>query len=1167
MKQINQASLLLALPLLVIAMGAHAAKFKEYVFSQSTSEETPLELTNDTIYQVRNNVKYVMKEAGQSAWRLPAGRTCIINIQKGVTLTLTGGDASGTTPAGCGIEVQPNSTLYITGEGTLVATGGNAANGSAGGTPGDPVLGMDGDYAYGWAGLGGAGGAGGGGAAPGIGGRGGNGGASGAERHRGLFDPPDPDGKGPHNRTGSYAGRWEHWTWSPGWNENWQISGSGGGGGTNGGSGQSMGSVYIVGKVTVNAKVKGENAGGIGGSSGGTSSAGVRVADRALFNGYPNEKDRYKSVVICRGGPGGGGGGGGSVEYGIGGGAGGGGGGGAGGEGGARTGIDPNKPDFVRGYPGEAGLGGVKNGNDGSRYSDWYVSTDGRLDDPSSGLGGIGGAGGGAGSRGDNGSLFASPTVGLTTSPKRAPAAATAAEVDHEVGIVFRDSIDTRVKANFMARLPNPCPVLPTNTTARFRGWLLSGTDRLVYDELGQPVIDICQFADDMVLVADWENDPKVATVTVAEDGTNLGPDATGNPRVTLRDAVLAFSTNATLTGVDGLRRIMFELPEGQDTIRLQREIEIPEGAEPFEIFGLDNRTGKAVTISPDPNFGNHRFFTVSSSVSFRFLNFVGGRSSENGGAIYMLPEEQSERSKCSLVLADCSFRNNSSTGASGGAVWARWMSCSIYNCTFEGNQAKGWGGAVSVSPYHEACFVNCTFSGNRADYGGGLDVNDTRDKAPTYLVGCTFAGNSASPNHGMSISDYSKLTVLGSLFADGAEDASLLRSGSKAACTLICSSFGEPAAFFAGGATPVTNDILGVVQVAYPPLPSNAELRDAVEIYYDGLLENVAYQKPGEEVKTALCGDATKAQVRLGFDQLRAIRLCPTRGAIRLASGGDDAFVNVEGRLAVPNARNAWELNKSYTARVTVNYDDATTNVVMVPLKTSDSGYFATSVAVDGSDGYSHNVTSLTFQADAEDAASLTVPNVAVTTVPYALVAASAELVDFPEAGQVRGLETSVNSFVSEQGVVAEKMTVGGDFTAATVQGGGNLKLEGVSLRGGELAWFADGAGKTCGNLDTLDAMPFAEGGQESANGTRTWTAEADGFVQVLFVNGTGETKVSLKVGEVWITPPDGHAVKNASASESRRMLWTVPVSKGQAVEFKANGGWRNCQFIPFGK
>ena len=767
------------------------------------------------------------------------------------------------------------------------------------------------------------------------------------------------------------------------------------------------------------------------------------------------------------------------------------------------------------------------------------------------------------GAQGDDGQLLVTSWVKLAAEPSRVGAPARKTEVDHNVKVTFIGG-ETRTLP-FMSAMPE-APKM-TKPGCRFLGWYLRGSNYKVYDEEGEPIVNLCQFVDELQLEAKWEAGPQLGVVNVTEDGTDLGPDAMGNPRVTLRDAVLAFSTNATLTGVDGLRRIAFELPEGQDTIRLKSEITIPDGAEPFEIFGLDNKTGRAVTISPDPNSGEHRLFTVRSSVSFRFLNFVGGRAKGHGGAIQMSRDWSAQSS---LLLADCSFRNNSSTAddgvspkieGEGGAVWAVGVSCGIYNCSFEGNETGDWGGAVYAGT--QSCLVNCTFSGNKAGQGGGgLFVGGA-----SYAAGCTFVRNTAP--QGRSVATWAMLTVLNSLFADGNEGVSFYKKNNwPGGHTLICSSVGaSTASFFASGATPVTNDILGVVHVAYPPLPSNAQLRDAAEIYYDGLVENVAYQKPGETVKTALCGDAEKAQIRLGFDQLRAIRLCPTRGAIRLASGGGDATVNVEGRLAVPNMKDTWERNKTSMARVTVNYDDAKVNQVGVQLKTDNSGYFATSVVVDGSDGYSHNVTSLTFQASVLDPASVTVTNIAVTTVPYALVAASAELVDFPEAGVVRGLETSVNSLVSEQGVVAGKMTVGGDFTAATVQGGGNLALEGVTLKGGELAWFADGVGKTCGNLDTLEAMPFAKGGLESANGTKKWTAEQDGFVQVLFVNGAGETKVSLKVGDIWITPEAGYAVRNTNGSEARRLLWTVPVSKDQGVEFGANGGQCRYQFIPFGK
>ena len=165
-----------------------------------------LVMNGTTVYHVKGgNLTYDLSAtAGANAWEVPADTHCVIDIKYGATLTLIGGNARGTTEAGCGILVPESSTLYITGEGTLNAIGGKAADGAVGGTAGSPTLERSGSYAWGFAGLGGAGGAGGGGAAPGIGGRGGNGGAGGAERHR--------DG-GAHNNLPAYGDRWEHWTW------------------------------------------------------------------------------------------------------------------------------------------------------------------------------------------------------------------------------------------------------------------------------------------------------------------------------------------------------------------------------------------------------------------------------------------------------------------------------------------------------------------------------------------------------------------------------------------------------------------------------------------------------------------------------------------------------------------------------------------------------------------------------------------------------------------------------------------------------------------------------------------------------------------------------------------------------------------------------------------
>ena len=103
--------------------------------------------------------------------------TVYLYIPARLQITCTGADASGATCGGAGIELTEGNTLYLIGDGKLVATGGNAANGSNGGNGGDASFT---ELKWVRSGDGGRGGDGGGGAGAGIGTRGGNGGTGGA---------------------------------------------------------------------------------------------------------------------------------------------------------------------------------------------------------------------------------------------------------------------------------------------------------------------------------------------------------------------------------------------------------------------------------------------------------------------------------------------------------------------------------------------------------------------------------------------------------------------------------------------------------------------------------------------------------------------------------------------------------------------------------------------------------------------------------------------------------------------------------------------------------------------------------------------------------------------------------------------------------------------------
>ena len=107
---------------------------------------------------------------GKSGLTVAENSTVTIHIPAGSVLNVYGGNASGTTGAGAGIEVGSTSNLKIIGAGTLNATGGKAANGSNGAN-GESATWGDDDYSY--IPDSGYGGSGGGGAGAGIGTKGG----------------------------------------------------------------------------------------------------------------------------------------------------------------------------------------------------------------------------------------------------------------------------------------------------------------------------------------------------------------------------------------------------------------------------------------------------------------------------------------------------------------------------------------------------------------------------------------------------------------------------------------------------------------------------------------------------------------------------------------------------------------------------------------------------------------------------------------------------------------------------------------------------------------------------------------------------------------------------------------------------------------------------------
>jgi len=283
--------------------------------------------------------------------------TCYLYIPAGVTVTCNGVAGSGSTPGGAGIYVASGNNLYVLGNGTLVAKGGRAGNGSNGAGGGG---GWKSGSTY-YSGGGGAGGAGGGGAGAGIGTHGANGGGGG----------------------GGGAGGSVVWS-SKG---KAQFRGVGGSGGATGGTPSAAGNLYTTSSVTVNAY------GGGAGSNGGGGGAG----------GYQTDSGTgWKYNHCAAGGGGGGGGGGGCAGNSIGAGGAGGGGGGGGGSGACDY---HSNTDYNCIGGGKGGAGGYGSSGQGSGGGNAHCD---HQDVP-------GGGGGGGGSKGTAGSSKSATNFSVST--------------------------------------------------------------------------------------------------------------------------------------------------------------------------------------------------------------------------------------------------------------------------------------------------------------------------------------------------------------------------------------------------------------------------------------------------------------------------------------------------------------------------------------------------------------------------------------------------------------------------------------------------------------------------------------------------------------------------------------------------------------------------------
>lgn len=191
--------------------------------------------------------------------------TVRIYIAPGITLTVRGGNASGTTGAGAGINLPSGATLELYGSGTISATGGNAASGGAGGNVGSGNNSYLTRSSIEWGNddggmnilirAAGSGGYGGGGAGAGIGGKGGTGG----ETKKSTFGDYNYYYLGSANTDQ----KGERLQGSRSYGDDYNRSANAG---NAGGAGEGMGTLNIYNSVIVSATGGSNGSGGAGGS-------------------------------------------------------------------------------------------------------------------------------------------------------------------------------------------------------------------------------------------------------------------------------------------------------------------------------------------------------------------------------------------------------------------------------------------------------------------------------------------------------------------------------------------------------------------------------------------------------------------------------------------------------------------------------------------------------------------------------------------------------------------------------------------------------------------------------------------------------------------------------------------------------------------------------------
>ena len=450
-------------------------------------------MTDGNTYVVKNSVAFSNTTAGGSGMTVEEGATVVLYVPAGVTLTArgavgtngaNGGSFVSVTGGGAGIRVPETATLIITGEGIINTSGGNAGNGGRGGNGGSGSLTPI------RGGVGGYGGQGGGGAGAGIGGCGGAGGSG----------------------------------------------------------GETMGNVYILGSMNINATKGKTGASGVSGSAGG---AAQRTTDES-------------SWVYASGGGGGGGGSGGAA------------------------------PTYSIGGGGTAGGAGGK-GSSGT-VTRVYLNT--------CSPGATGSSSGWAGSNGGAGTLYVSPTA--TVNVEREVLSATTHPAAQYV-ITFNAnggqfvSLIESLTATLGCELPD-CIPQPLKNRYAFGGWA-TDSDGLTmwYDSECDKQISSYTSIGDITLYATWILWIVEAPVFTPVSGTVFDDSLSVSISCPAEGATIHYTTDGSEPTVESPAYRRFRI-NGKTTVKA---IAVKDGWYPSDVVTAEYALGQCADPVIRPNDGS----------------------------------------------------------------------------------------------------------------------------------------------------------------------------------------------------------------------------------------------------------------------------------------------------------------------------------------------------------------------------------------------------------------------------------------------------------------------------------------------------------------------------------------------------------------------------------